>query len=258
MMLYIDPSSVDMRLAVKDYRPSSAALPLTRRPEGRGTYSPSGIWGDPTLATRAKGQVLVEALVGGVLDDIEAVRRAPLPLAQGSAVPAAASNTGGPSSLPSGPRSCTPGDDRSIRQIGDAYTLAWSNADAQTLASLWTEEGDMFHPDGTIERTRRVILTNRAAMFSRREYRGSKHPLALTMIRCLNADVAVADGKWEMKNVTDAAGRILPPFEGQVTLVVQRAEGRWKIEAYRFTLKPAAVAPPAFLKRPGWPGGPGG
>jgi creatinine amidohydrolase len=77
MMLYIDPASVDMARAVKDYCPGRG--PLTRDPRGAGTYSPTGVWGDPTLATREKGERVVEAYVAALLRDIEELRRAPLP-----------------------------------------------------------------------------------------------------------------------------------------------------------------------------------
>ena len=64
MMLYIDSASVDMRRAVKEFNPSSGpSLQLTRRRGGPGTFSESGVWGDPTLATREKGRVIVEGLV---------------------------------------------------------------------------------------------------------------------------------------------------------------------------------------------------
>jgi creatinine amidohydrolase len=76
MMLYIDPSSVNMSKAVKDYHPDGG--PLTRDPKGKGTYSPTGIWGDPTLASRAEGEKLVETLVDGVLKEIEALKRQPI------------------------------------------------------------------------------------------------------------------------------------------------------------------------------------
>ena len=64
MMLYIDPASVDMRRAVKEFNPSPGPLQLTRRRDAPGTFSESGIWGDPTLATREKGRVIVEARMG--------------------------------------------------------------------------------------------------------------------------------------------------------------------------------------------------
>jgi creatinine amidohydrolase len=77
MILYIDPSAVEMGKAVKDYHTGQG--PLTRDPKGSGTYSPTGIWGDPTLATREKGEKLVEALVAGLVKEIEALRRQPAP-----------------------------------------------------------------------------------------------------------------------------------------------------------------------------------
>jgi creatinine amidohydrolase len=78
MMLVIAPDAVDMRAAVKDYRPGQSG-PLSRRQGEEGKYSPSGVWGDPTLATKEKGEVLVSALVDALVRDIDALRVAPLP-----------------------------------------------------------------------------------------------------------------------------------------------------------------------------------
>jgi creatinine amidohydrolase len=77
MMLYLAPDSVDMARAVKDYHPGTG--PLTRNPAGPGVYSPTGAWGDPTLATREKGERIVNALVDALVADIAALRAAPLP-----------------------------------------------------------------------------------------------------------------------------------------------------------------------------------
>jgi creatinine amidohydrolase len=77
VMLYIAPESVDMTRAVRDYHPGKGRL--TRTPGGTGVYSPTGIYGDATLAARAKGRAVVEAMVDGILRDIESLRSAPLP-----------------------------------------------------------------------------------------------------------------------------------------------------------------------------------
>jgi creatinine amidohydrolase len=74
LMLYIDPASVDMRKAVKDYHPHDGGL--TRDPHKAGAYSASGIYGDATLATRAKGEIVAHAMVEGMLREIEDLRRA--------------------------------------------------------------------------------------------------------------------------------------------------------------------------------------
>ncbi len=73
MMLYMHPDRVDMSKAVRDDSPQGTGG-LTRVPGGAGTYSPSGVWGDATLATREKGRVVVEAMVVGILREIEVLR----------------------------------------------------------------------------------------------------------------------------------------------------------------------------------------
>jgi creatinine amidohydrolase len=73
MMLFIAPKTVDMKKAVKDYHPGQGGL--TRKQGGRGAYSASGIYGDPTLATREKGEQLVRALVENIAAEIEKLRK---------------------------------------------------------------------------------------------------------------------------------------------------------------------------------------
>ena len=71
MMLYIKPDAVDMTKAVKDYHPLGGRG-LTRDPENTdaGVYSRTGIYGDPTLATVEKGEVITENLVKNIVRDI--------------------------------------------------------------------------------------------------------------------------------------------------------------------------------------------
>jgi creatinine amidohydrolase len=74
MMLYIAPESVNMKKAVKDIEPRNGDGPLRRTQGLPGRYSKSGSYGDPTLATREKGRVLVEAAVSVMLREIAALR----------------------------------------------------------------------------------------------------------------------------------------------------------------------------------------
>jgi creatinine amidohydrolase len=255
MMLYIDPASLDMSRAVRDYNPGRGALRLTRTQGGEGAYSPTGIFGDPTLASAAKGRWFVDSLVAAIVTDIERLRVTPLPTP--AATPSARPALARPGAAGSGSgdeKECSEGDLRTIRGIGDAHTYYWANANAEELAGLWAPLGDAFHPDGMIERGRQIIMQNRSALFVRPEYRDSKHPLTITNIRCLGYDVVVADGKWELRNVKGADGKLLPPFEGLCTLVLRRGGDRWLIEAYRYSNKPSTPPPPQmWFKKPGIP-----
>lgn len=79
IMLYTAPDTVDMTKAAKDYHPSRERGGLTRDPHGKGVYSPTGIYGDATLATKEKGERITTALLEGILADIEDLRRSPPP-----------------------------------------------------------------------------------------------------------------------------------------------------------------------------------
>jgi creatinine amidohydrolase len=254
MMLYIDPAVVDMTKAVKDYTPSASALRLTRQRGGQGTYSSTGIWGDPTLATREKGRVFVETLVSGILDDIASLRTAALPTAT-AAPPSATRGSAPPGARPTERPSntmCTEGDMRTIRAIGDAFSVAWTEKDSRRLGGLWAIGGNIIHPDGVVEHTAAMIETNRGRLFATREYRNSRHPVTIAMVTCLSADIAVADGKWELRGVLDRLGNAVPPMNGLVTLVVKNT-GAWRIEAYRYTVTPPpqASTTPSSQARPG-------
>jgi creatinine amidohydrolase len=77
MMLYIAPEFVRMDKATRDLNPDQPGA-LTRDPKGKGLYSPTGAWGDPTRATREKGKAVVESNVATILKEIEELRRMPV------------------------------------------------------------------------------------------------------------------------------------------------------------------------------------
>jgi creatinine amidohydrolase len=76
MLLAIDPASVDMSRATKDFDPRAGRGPLTRRKGQPGKYSPSGVWGDATRATREKGEHVLASLIESLVADIVALRAA--------------------------------------------------------------------------------------------------------------------------------------------------------------------------------------
>lgn len=79
MVLYMRPAAVRMDKAVADGLPPGKG-PLTRiagNPQGH--YSPSGVFGDASLATWQKGERVVEAMVSEMLKEIDALADAPLP-----------------------------------------------------------------------------------------------------------------------------------------------------------------------------------
>lgn len=80
MLLYIAPQTVDMSKAAKDIPVIDGPGPLTLDPNNPlGRYSPTGIYGDATLATVEKGKVVVEAMVAGINKEINTLRHSSIP-----------------------------------------------------------------------------------------------------------------------------------------------------------------------------------
>ena len=78
-MLYLAPGSVRMEKAVADGMTERTG-PLTRDvASATGHVSPSGVFGDPTLASWQKGQKLAEAMVASIVADIDTLATAGLP-----------------------------------------------------------------------------------------------------------------------------------------------------------------------------------
>lgn len=77
MMLVMAPETVEMEKASKDYQINGKGR-LSRKENSGFCYSPSGVWGDATLATRAKGEKVVKCLVEHVIRDIENLRATPI------------------------------------------------------------------------------------------------------------------------------------------------------------------------------------
>jgi creatinine amidohydrolase len=266
LMLFVDPTAVDMTRAPREYAQGRGWL---TRQEGRdGILSKSGTLGDATLATAAKGAALADALVKGILGDIEGLRKADLPAARPSAAPPPPL----PPPRPSGPPEprlrtrCTPGEERDIRRVAEFFTYYWSQQQADRLSELFTLRGDIRHPDGSIERGREAIMANRARLFGRSEYHNSRHFVQLTDVRCLDDSIALADGKWELRLETPpppaAPGRGMNPSQvndGWCSLLLVKIGDAWLIEAWRYTINPPVGAPaPVLLSKPGFTTGRGG
>ena len=207
--------------------------------------------GDAARATAARGKSVLELMTATIVNEIEALRKATPPPVQRVAPPVRAPIRP-PTSGGRGVTGCLQGDERAIQEQADFFNIQWSVKDPEKLANLWSKEGDLVHPDGVAEHGRETIFRNRQEQFMRREYSASKHVVAFGVIRCVSDDVAVVDGKWDLSNVFDRTGNLLPRGDGLLTVVMKK-QGGWLIEAYRYTVNQQAIRPPTLLKKPGYP-----
>lgn len=78
LMLAIAPETVDMSKAVKDFDTTGTGK-LSRSRGGGKTHSPTGIWGDASLATSEKGHAVVKSFLAAIISDIRRLRQIPVP-----------------------------------------------------------------------------------------------------------------------------------------------------------------------------------
>jgi len=77
LMLHLAPEVVRLERARRDDAPRRGPGPFRRDPDAAGgILSPTGAWGDPTLATAAKGARFAAAVVARALADVEALAAA--------------------------------------------------------------------------------------------------------------------------------------------------------------------------------------
>jgi creatinine amidohydrolase/Fe(II)-dependent formamide hydrolase-like protein len=77
MMRYIEPRSVDMSQAARDFH--SGGGRLTRSNGGEGVFSATGIFGDGTLATVQRRKIVIEAILRQLFSALESLRSKPAP-----------------------------------------------------------------------------------------------------------------------------------------------------------------------------------
>ena len=204
-------------------------------------------------AAPARGKIYIDGLVESLVREVENLRQARPPDPQPEAAPRPAPPP--PPAEPRRPSGCTAGDERAIADLATRFSAFWATGDVNRMADLWSQEGDLAHPDGAVERGREIIRAYRRDQFRRPEYRSSKHVVRFGVIRCVSPDVAVADGKWELSEVYDASGNVMPRGDGPLTVVLKKHNGPWLFEAYRYsvTLTQQGPKPPTLLKKPGYP-----
>ena len=77
IMLEIAPETVRMHLAIKDFQKEAQGY-LSRTDKPGFSYSRSGVWGDPSLATKSKGEKIVKCLLKQIIKDLDSLRKTPV------------------------------------------------------------------------------------------------------------------------------------------------------------------------------------
>ena len=123
-------------------------------------------------------------------------------------------------------------DTAAIRSVVRSFADAWGRADAATIASLFTADGDLVIPTGLQVHGRAHLRDFYASAFAR-GYAGSTTTAKVMLIRKIAPDVMVVDAVWSIDGAKLTSGKPMPPERGILAAVIVNDVGRWWIAALR-------------------------
>ena len=123
-----------------------------------------------------------------------------------------------------------PGDDAAVRDVVRRYVDARDHRDPKATEALFTADADQLVSSGEWRRGREAVVKGTMASS---EASGGKRTITVETVRFLGADVAIADGRYE---IAGAETRKM-----WTSILCERTSGGWRIAAIRNML-PAPAA----------------
>jgi uncharacterized protein (TIGR02246 family) len=123
-------------------------------------------------------------------------------------------------------------DQEPVRAVVARYLAAREHRDAQAVGALFTDDADQLTSSGEWRRGRDEIVKGTLASSDRT---GGTRTIVIETVRFPTANVAVADGRYELKGAQDETRKMWTSF-------VMVRDGRdWRIAAIRNMLSAAAA-----------------
>jgi len=116
-------------------------------------------------------------------------------------------------------------DVAAVKAIVSSYVDARERRDATALAALFTEDADQLVSTGEWRRSRDAVVKGGLASSARSS---GVRTIDVETVRFVSADVAVADGRYEIAAAAGAPARHM-----WTTFVMARHAGTWRISAIR-------------------------
>ncbi|PYV17744.1 MAG: hypothetical protein DMG21_07375 [Acidobacteria bacterium] len=116
-------------------------------------------------------------------------------------------------------------DEAAIRKVFADFAEAWAKDDAKSMASMWTEDGDLINPQGRVA-TGRAEVEKLFGDEHSTVFKASHISFTPGTIRLVKPDVAVFTTDYD---VPDAHGPNGSPMDakGTVTSVMVKKGGKW-------------------------------
>jgi uncharacterized protein (TIGR02246 family) len=136
------------------------------------------------------------------------------------------------------PASAQPaGDEAAIRDVVRRYVEARERRDGEAIAALFTPDADQLVSSGEWRRGREALVKGTLASSART---GGTRAIDIESVRLLGADVAIADGRYEISGLEAGSSRRM-----WTSFALIRQRGGWIISGIRNMLPAAPADPPA-------------
>jgi len=127
-----------------------------------------------------------------------------------------------------------PGDEAAVREIVKRYVDAREHQDPKAVEALFTSDADQLVSSGEWRKGRGEVVKGTMASS---QSTGGNRTITVESVRFIAADVALADGRYELTGLAGGQTRKM-----WTTLLLKRGPDGWRIAAIRNML-PAAPAP---------------
>ena len=136
------------------------------------------------------------------------------------------------------------GEDAIKRSERD-FVAAWNVHDAKKMAAFWETDGDLINPVGRHAKGRaeveKLLTDEQTTMF-----KGTTYSIKSETIRMLTPSIAISDWESSVSGMKGPDGKMAPPFDHHVTVVLREMGGEWHVVAAR----PIQYPPPPGAKHP--------
>ena len=124
-----------------------------------------------------------------------------------------------------------PSDEDLLHQLAADFGATWARADAAELAGYFTDAGDSLNADGHF--VGRAAIQEYYTQGFGGMYAGTKIAVAMTSVRFLQPDVALADGTYVVTGAKGPGGEEMPALEGLWSNVNVKVGDKWLIASSR-------------------------
>ena len=129
-------------------------------------------------------------------------------------------------------------DEAAVRALGDAFTKAFIEKNAELRASLFTEDGTFVTPPGNFLQGR-VAMVKEFGPEAQAVNSSTQAAFSNYRVRFIKPDVAFVDALLTVRNVNGPDGTTIPVIPINFFYVAVRHDGRWLIEDGRAHFAPA-------------------